>query len=223
MYLYAEHYAGKGPNEVISRLDHYLSTLPATTKRPYKCIVAYLQCLVHQKLEKIQFFYPLQGHSRLPCDCDFTLIEKQRSRKDRVIKPSEWVNEIKNTDISNPFQIAYVARASTHRRLSNDGASVIKVMDYKKRFCFYILLKSLATTKGLLFRRGQQLMCRFSMTGDCLTKMCLLKRGKNLKNFCAHLKTCFLRIRIFLKSKRPSLMSSKLCWAMSKFLTTSLF
>ena len=32
MYLYAEHYPGKGPNEVISCLDHYLSTLPATTK-----------------------------------------------------------------------------------------------------------------------------------------------------------------------------------------------
>ena len=65
MYLYAEHYAGKGPNEVISCLDHYLSTLPATTKNlkifadncfsqnKNKYIVAYLQCLIYQKLEKI--------------------------------------------------------------------------------------------------------------------------------------------------------------------------
>ena len=64
MYLHAEHYAGKGPNEVISCLDHFLSTLPATTKNlkifagnclsqnKNKYIVAYLhlQCLVHQKL-----------------------------------------------------------------------------------------------------------------------------------------------------------------------------
>lgn len=28
MYLYAEHFAGKGPNDVISCLDHYISNLP---------------------------------------------------------------------------------------------------------------------------------------------------------------------------------------------------
>ena len=33
MFLYAEHYAGKGPKEVISCLDHYISTLPPTIKK----------------------------------------------------------------------------------------------------------------------------------------------------------------------------------------------
>ena len=107
MHLYVEHHAGKGPNEVISCLDHYLFTLPATTKNlkifadncfsqnKNKYIVAYLQCLVHQKLEKFHVFYPLSGRSRLPCDRDFARIEKRRRKKDRVIEPSEWVNEIK--------------------------------------------------------------------------------------------------------------------------------
>ena len=33
MYLYAKLYAGKAPNKAISCLDHYLSTLTATTKK----------------------------------------------------------------------------------------------------------------------------------------------------------------------------------------------
>ena len=32
MYLYGEHYAAKGPNDVISCLNHYVSTLPASVK-----------------------------------------------------------------------------------------------------------------------------------------------------------------------------------------------
>ena len=34
MYLYVEHYAGNGPNEMISCLDHYLSTLTSNNKKP---------------------------------------------------------------------------------------------------------------------------------------------------------------------------------------------
>ena len=89
------------------------------------------------KIRKNSSFLSTSGHSRLPCDRDFTRIEKRRRRKDRVIKPSEWINEIKNTDISNPFQIAYVEHPLTDD-LFNDGAPVIKVKDYKKDLiCFY--------------------------------------------------------------------------------------
>ena len=33
MFLYAEYYAGKGPNKVISCLDHCISSLPPTIKK----------------------------------------------------------------------------------------------------------------------------------------------------------------------------------------------
>ena len=79
--------------------------------------------------------------------------------------------------------------------LSNDGIPVIKVKDYKKIFHLFLRPpKGIATIRGLLFQRGQQPMCRFSITGDCLTEMCIVKREKNLENSCAHLKICFLRI-----------------------------
>ena len=66
--------------------------------------------------------------------------------------------------------------------LSNDGVPVIKAKDYKKGFDLFLRPpKGIATIRGLLFQRGQQPICRFSMTGDCLMEMCILKRGKKLK------------------------------------------
>ena len=193
MFLYAEHYAGKGPNEVISCLDHYISTLPPTTKKvkifadncfsqnKNRYIVAYLHSMVHKNLEEIQLFYPLPGHSRLPCDRDFARIEKNRRRKDRVVKPSEWVNLIKETDLSNPFQTVFVEHPLTDD-LKHDGTPVVKVKDYKRGLDAFLRPPSgIAAIRGLLFRRGQNPRCRYSMTGDCSTEICLLKRGKKLR------------------------------------------
>ena len=95
MYLYAEHFAAKGPNEVISCLDNYISGLPLTTKKiiifmdncfsqnKNRYIFAYLQSIVHKSvsLEEAYVMYPLPGHSRMPCDRDFGRIEKRRRKK----------------------------------------------------------------------------------------------------------------------------------------------
>ena len=102
MFLYAEHLAGKGPKEVISCLDYYISTQSPTIKKlkifADNCFfqtknknLSWHTCMIHKNLEEIQVLYPLSGHSRLPCDRDFAHIKKNRRRKDRVVKPSEWV------------------------------------------------------------------------------------------------------------------------------------
>ena len=71
-----------------------------------KSRVPYLYSMIHKNLEEIEVLYPLSGNSKLPCNRDFARIKKKkknRTRKDRVVKPPEWVNLIKETDISNPF------------------------------------------------------------------------------------------------------------------------
>ena len=62
--------------------------------------------------------------------------------------------------------------------------------------------KGIATIRGLLFQRGQQPMCRFSMTGDCLTEMCILKRGKKLKELLYASKNLLPAYLNFLKIKK---------------------
>ena len=92
MYLYTEHFAAKGPNEVISCLDHYISGLSATIRKlvlfmdncfsqnKNRYIFAYLQSIVNKSASLTEVFvnYPLPGHSRMPCDRDFGHIEKKR-------------------------------------------------------------------------------------------------------------------------------------------------
>ena len=87
--------------------------------------------MIHKNLEEIQGLYPLSGHSRLPCDRDYARIEKNRRRKDRVVKPSEWVNLIAETDTYNPFQTVFVEHPLTDD-ITHDGTPVVKVKDFKK-------------------------------------------------------------------------------------------
>lgn len=45
-----------------------------------------------QKIRKIELVYPITGHSFLPSDRVFELIEKDLKRKKTIIKPSEYYN-----------------------------------------------------------------------------------------------------------------------------------
>ena len=45
-------------------------------------------------------------------------------------------------------------------------------------------------------------MCRFSMTGDCLTEMCILKRGKKLRELLCASKNLLPAYLNFLKIKK---------------------
>ena len=76
--------------------------------------------MIHKNLEEIQIFYTLSGHTRLPCDRDFARIKKNRRRKDRVVKPSERVNLLKESDMSNPFQTVFVELPLTDD-MTHDG------------------------------------------------------------------------------------------------------
>ena len=122
--------------------------------------------MIHKNFEEIEVLYPLSGHCRLPCDRDFAHIEKNRRRKDRVVKSFEWVNLIEETDISNPFQTVFVEHLLTDD-MTHDGTPVVEVKDFKKGFDPFLRPSSgIATMRGLLFRRGQNPRCRYSMTGD---------------------------------------------------------
>ena len=91
MFLYAEYYAEKGPNEIISCLKYYLSTFPTTvstlhifadngfSQNKNHYILVYLNALVNDPgnpLTEVHLHYPIPGHSRIPCERDFGHIEE---------------------------------------------------------------------------------------------------------------------------------------------------
>lgn len=112
-YMYDEVTSKKGSNEVISFLHHYLNTyLPGTVQTLFlfsdnafaqnknQTLVKYLYTLtnINQKgILKIIHQYPEPGHSFLPCDRSFALIEKAKRRKERVHTPDEWKDLVRTT------------------------------------------------------------------------------------------------------------------------------
>ena len=194
MFLYAEHYAKKRPNEVISCLNYYFDGLPPTickvhifldncfSQNKNRYLIAYLNVLAQTRFDEIHVYYPLPGHSRMPCDRDFGRIEKKRRKKDRVAQPSEWVNLIRETDRTNPFRVVYVEHPLTDDML-DDSTPIVKAKDYKKAFDQVLRPPSgISGIRGLLFQRGKEPTCRYAMTTDCLTSVTILKRGKKMSS-----------------------------------------
>ena len=52
--------------------------------------------------------FPTRGHSFLPCDRDFALIEKLALKNDTVYVPDQWISLIRLACPSNPFQCVTV-------------------------------------------------------------------------------------------------------------------
>ena len=197
MFLYSENFAAKGPNEVISCLDFFINRLSSKIRKLHifadncfsqnknRYLFSYLYATAHSKLDEIHIYYPIPGHSRMPCDRDFAHIEKKRRKKDKVIKPSEWVRLIENTHLVDPFRIVFVEHPLTDD-LKADHTPIVTVKNYKK--AFDPLLKAptgISSLRGMLFRRKHRPSCRYVMTGTCSTAFQLLKRGKRVENLIA--------------------------------------
>ena len=192
MYLYAEHYAGKGPNEVISCLSHYISTMPKEittlhifcdncfSQNKNRYLMAYLCHVVDRNdnnLQEIHVQYPIPGHSRMPCDRDFGRIEQKQQKRHNVCRPSEYVEMIKEANKIHPFEVVYVQHPVTDD-MESDGTPIVNVNDYKRALDTMIKAPAgIAKYRGLLFARGNNGKSRTTMTGDCTENMKLLKRG----------------------------------------------
>lgn len=206
MFLYSENFAGKGPNDVLSCLQFYIKTLPAEVRRidlfadncfsqnKNRYIVAFFHTLVHNtRIKEVNIYYPLPGHSRMPCDRDFGRIEKRKRKKDKVSLPSQWVELVKSTDHQNPFAVVYVEHPLTDD-LQGDGTPVVKVHDYKHAFDPMLRAPTgIGAVRGLKFLRGAAPKCRLSMTGGCEMDVVFMKRGQKIKSLINALNPLSLR------------------------------
>jgi len=112
-FLYDEATGRKGQNEVISFLHHYFSEIMdsqvetvfiftdnCSAPNKNNALVQYLYTLAMGNifgLKKIVHRYPEPGHSFLPCDRAFGLIEKKIRKLERVFLPEEYKNLITTT------------------------------------------------------------------------------------------------------------------------------
>ncbi|KAK4874639.1 hypothetical protein RN001_013999 [Aquatica leii] len=146
MYMFAEHFARKGPNEVITCLQYYITQ----NKKPEQRILQLFcdncynqnknrflfvfldQLCANNIFETIEIWYPpIPGHSMMPVDQDFAVIEKQRLKRDNVDNPEVYVNLIKECKQKTPFDVVFVQHSLRSNGCLEESDRTIKVKHYK--------------------------------------------------------------------------------------------
>lgn len=122
IYIYHEGEAKKSPEEVCSMLLHYLKTeVPSGTKHlvlfsdgpsgqnKNHCILRFLMNLCDRGIfETVRHYFPVRGHSFLPCDRDFGCIKRLVRRVDRVYTPNQYAEMILKSSKTGRFTVHQV-------------------------------------------------------------------------------------------------------------------
>jgi hypothetical protein len=116
MHLWSESEAKRGSSEVCSCLEHYLDTHESRTRHlvlftdgcggqnKNKIMFAYLLRLIKlKKFDRIDHFFLTRGHTFLPNDRDFGVIEKFK-RGEMAYVPKDYAGIIGRARTSNPFE-----------------------------------------------------------------------------------------------------------------------
>lgn len=118
-YVYHEGQAKKGPNEVCTLLSKYISEhIPQSCKELHifsdscpgqnrnNTVVRFLMSLVAtNRFDKIMQYFPVRGHSFLPCDRDFGVIKRTIRDFDRIYSPLQYVQLIATSSKQGKFTV----------------------------------------------------------------------------------------------------------------------
>jgi len=195
MFLYGEHYGSKGPNEVISCLwDYFHQNMSEQTEAVHifmdncfaqcknKYIMAFWQWLSTKLDVKIQLYFPIPGHSFMPIDRDFAMIEKCRRRQTKAVLPSVWINMIKTAQQNPPFRVVYVKYPLTDN-MEPDETPIINVRDFKQSLDPYIQAPGIQMIRGVQFLPSSTPVYRNSMFENIHPgTLKLLKKNASLKD-----------------------------------------
>lgn len=109
MFMWPETQDKRGANEVVSCLSkyiiekidssvetHYIFSDGAAGQNKNHCMVAFFSTLIKMgRFMMIVHHFPIRGHSFLPCDRHFGLIERMKRKKEEVQHYTEWVEMVR--------------------------------------------------------------------------------------------------------------------------------
>lgn len=138
MYLWSENVAKRGSDEIMSCiLKHVKLNKPSSPNLIVfsdNCagqnknwnVMALWQMMVRDQIYKtIEHRFPVPGHTRLPCDRDFGIIEQCKKKVGQVFTPSDWCDLIKKSNQKTPFTVTMMTQS--------DFYSFENLADFKKK------------------------------------------------------------------------------------------
>ncbi|XP_072387218.1 uncharacterized protein [Diabrotica undecimpunctata] len=119
MYMWPENIAKRGSDEIASILyNHFRTNRPTANKlivytdncsgqnKNWSLICLWQQLTIEGIFTSIEHKYLVVGHTRLPCDRDFAVIEKyKRHRLKQVYTPDDWYEAVRKCKRKNCFEV----------------------------------------------------------------------------------------------------------------------
>ena len=119
MYMWSEDVAGRGADDIISCINQYiqhnvLNNVKHLIVYSDSCfaqnkninLISYWSYLVQSGIfETIEQKFLASGHTYLPCDRDFGLIEKKKRGVSHIFVPDEWIDLVKKARVKKPFKV----------------------------------------------------------------------------------------------------------------------
>lgn len=91
LHLYSDNCWGQNKNHCLSKLLTALTEL--------------------KKFDTINQFYPIRGHSFLPCDRDFSVIKRELNKHDRIYTVDQICDLIKQSSKNEKFTVCKIETA----------------------------------------------------------------------------------------------------------------
>lgn len=181
MYVWNESQGSRGPQEIGTCLIHYIKNFVFTSKlimysdqcggqnRNIKIAVLCKYILESELsvLNQIDHKFLVSGHSFMPCDQDFGVIEKNKKFVENIYVPDDWVRVIKTARKKNPFTVttltkqdfistAALEKSITNRKKSAEDGSInwlkIQWLRYTKNDTYNIFYKD-SNQEDVLFAK----------------------------------------------------------------------
>jgi len=118
MMLWPETIAGRGADEIASCLFKYCQLADIKAKRlviysdncagqnkNLRMVSLYLYLLCTGQFDEIRHHFPISGHTMLPCDRDFGVIERSLRRRPTIYTPAQYAQAIRESKRVKPFKV----------------------------------------------------------------------------------------------------------------------
>lgn len=118
MYMWSENIGKRGSDEIASILyKHFKAWGPfpknlivytdncGGQNKNWVIVSLWKQLIAENMFDTIEHRFLVVGHTHLPSDRDFAIIEKHKKKLNAVYDPEDWYNAVKNCKRNNPFQV----------------------------------------------------------------------------------------------------------------------
>jgi len=199
MIMYSQSFARKGANETATFLHYYLTEVcppeiqnvhlymdNSTGTNKNRFVLAMLQNLCLTRFESVEIIFPIVGHSFMPIDRSFAMIEKKKKREDLVTTPEHWTNLVRQARPSQPYNIVHVEHPLTNSLQPDQTIPILRVIDFKAIFTPLLGRQLyLQQARKILITGNLQLLISRTLNGDCVEPVNLFVNTVTAENLIA--------------------------------------